>query len=64
MNEAQRKVEFFALMERFVQLGAMLNKSFDPSEAPNAATKLIISEMNKTHSRIEAMIEFEQALGS
>ena len=60
MSTTERKAEFFALMERFVQLGALLNETFDIEDADALAeTKLILAKMNKTQALIDKIMEIE-----
>ena len=55
MTREERKAKFFALMERFVQLGAMID---DTAELDNV--RLIVQEMEKVKALIDGMIEREE----
>jgi hypothetical protein len=57
MTREERKAKFFALMQRFVQLGTMLD---DTAELDNV--RLIVREMEKVKALIDGMIEREEII--
>jgi hypothetical protein len=61
----ERKVEFFAAMKRFNQLGTLLPKpdSLDPADAAAVAeAKTVLAEMRKVQAELDAMMEYERKL--
>ena len=54
MTEAERKSEFFTLVNRFNQLGRLLPPDIDTTNI--ASAQLIIAEMNKTRRKIDALL--------
>ena len=58
MNEAERKAQVIALMERFCQLGRLLDDDLDPSDMVAAAeAALVIAEMDKAKLAIDALLD-------
>ena len=63
--EEERKAEFFAAMQRFNALGALLPKSesLDAADAAGIAeAELVLMEMGKVRAEIDAMMQFEMKL--
>jgi hypothetical protein len=63
MSDADRKARFFSLMARFNQLGRLLPApdDLDTDDAPAVAeAKVVIAEMNKTQSEMDALLELER----
>jgi hypothetical protein len=63
MSDADRKARFFSLMARFNQLGRLLPAPDDPDTDDAAAVaeaKVVIAEMNKTQSEMDALLEQER----
>ena len=57
-HDDERKRKYFALMERFNQLGRLLPApgDLDPDDATAVAeVRLIIAEMNATQAKMEAL---------
>jgi hypothetical protein len=63
MSDADRKARFFSLMARFNQLGRLLPAPDDlgtDDAAAVAEAKVVIAEMNKTQSEMDALLEQER----
>lgn len=63
--EEERKAEFFAAMQRFNALGALLPKSegLDAADAAGVAeAEIILAEMRKVRAEIDAMMHYEMKL--
>ena len=61
----ERKADFFAAMQRFNQLGALLPKSesLDAADAAGIAeAEIILKEMRKVRREIDAMMRYEMKL--
>ena len=57
-NEDDRKRKYFALMERYNQLGLLLPApdAFDPTDAAALVeARMVIAEMNKVRAEMEAL---------
>jgi hypothetical protein len=62
MNEGERKANFFALMERYCELGRLLPTEADlntDDAVAVAEAKVVLAEMNKTKSEMEVLLELE-----
>ena len=62
-SSKRRKAQYFALMARYNELGRLLPAADDLS--PNdvavlAEAKVVIAEMNKTQSEMDALLEAER----
>ena len=66
MSSAERKAQFFALMRQFNELGLLLPAPGDldtDDVAAIAEARLVIAEMNKTRSEMDALLELERREG-
>ena len=64
MSSAERKAQFFALVKRFDELGCLLPAPGDldtDDVAAVAEARLVIAEMNKTRSEMDAVLDQENA---
>ncbi|MGZ5935456.1 MAG: hypothetical protein ACXWLV_12220 [Rhizomicrobium sp.] len=62
-TSGERKAKFFALMKRFNQLGCLLPAPDDldtDDAAAVAEARVVIAEMNKTKSEMDALLELER----
>ena len=60
MDTDQRKTKFIALMERYCALGRLLPAAEDidtDDDAELAEVKLVLAEMNRTKSEMDALLE-------
>ena len=63
--EEERKADFFAAIQRFNALGALLPKSESLDAADLAAiaeAEIVLAEMRKVQAEIAAMMEYEGKL--
>jgi hypothetical protein len=57
MNEAERKAQVLALMQRMCQLGRLLDEDLDPSDMVAVAeARIVIAEMDKAQREIDALL--------